>query len=253
MSSLALAARSSLFYCPGVRSTRLDSAQSSCVPPSQQPTYIEASRRLRLPRVSESRRPAVLATSSGSCWPTRTWLCIRPSTPDAIAWFFTTQWTTSPDWLSPSLLRVRRRRVREDTGDQPPVTRCVPLEDRRIQSERFRRDATNPTLHALGADLNESSVRSLLLGGKKDVIGALPAAAHLRCVFAQHCRPGQRDEGVVGIVLKDERDLAGAPDIGRLARATIGDESNRPVVLVGGARQTPHWPRVDAAVLGRSR
>lgn len=35
-------------------------------------------------------------------------------------------------------------------------------------------------------------------------------------------------------MLKDDGDLAGAPDVGRFARPTIGDESNRPVAAALG-------------------
>jgi hypothetical protein len=107
------------------------------------------------------------------------------------------------------------------SGHDSPAAPGVPLEDRRIQSERLRREAANPKLHALGVDLNESGVRSVLLARKIDVIGVLPAPAYLRCAFAQHGRADQCDVGVVGVVLKDDRDLADAPDVGRLARSTV--------------------------------
>src|SRR5215469_13540711 len=138
------------------------------------------------------------------------------------------------------------------TENQSPVARCVSLEDCRMQSERLRRDAANPKLHALGLDLNEGGVRSVLLARKIHIIGGLPAPAYLRRAFAQRSRPDQCNVGVVGVVLKDDRQLASAPDVGRLSRSAIGEEcegSDRPVVLVG----TPHWPRAGAAVLGRGR
>src|SRR5215472_13991911 len=121
-----------------------------------------------------------------------------------------------------------------------------------MQSERLWRDAANPKLHALGLDLNEGGVRSVLLARKIHIIGGLPAPAYLRRAFAQRCRPDQCNVGVVGVVLKDGRHLASAPDFGRLSRSAIGEECeepDRPVVLVG----TPHWPRSGAAVLGRGR
>src|SRR5215469_8348224 len=138
------------------------------------------------------------------------------------------------------------------TGNQSPVAQCVSLEDCRMQSERLWRDAANPKLHALGLDLNEGGVRSVLLARKIHIIGGLPAPVYLRRALAQRSSPDQCNVGVVGVVLKDDRHLASAPDVGRLSRSAIGEEceeSDRPVVLVG----TPHWPRAGAAVLGRGR
>jgi len=121
-----------------------------------------------------------------------------------------------------------------------------------MQSERLWRDAANPKLHALALDLNEGGVRSVLLARKIHIIGGLPAPAYLRRAFALRSRPDQCNVGIVGVVVKDDRHLASAPDVGGLSRSAIGEKcegSDRPVVLVG----TPHWPRPGAAVLSRGR
>ena len=93
-----------------------------------------------------------------------------------------------------------------------------------MQSERLRRDAANPKLHALGLDLNEGGIRSVLLARKIHIIGGPPAVAYLRRAFAQRSRPDQCNVGIVGVMLKDDRHLASAPDVGRLSRSANGEE-----------------------------
>ena len=73
-----------------------------------------------------------------------------------------------------------------------------------MQSERLWRDAANPKLHALGLDLNEGGIRSVLLARKIHIIGGLPAPAYLPRAFAQRSRPDQCNVGVVGVMLKDD-------------------------------------------------
>src|SRR5215469_4932880 len=90
----------------------------------------------------------------------------------------------------------------------------------------------------------------MLVGGKIRIIGTPPAPADLGRLLAQRGWADQRDEGVVG-VLENDCGLAGAPDLRRLARTTIGDEPDRPVVLVEVARQTTHWAHIRGAGPGR--
>src|SRR5258708_12488038 len=124
----------------------------------------------------------------------------------------------------------------------------VRLEFCRMQSLR---DTADPKLHTLDINLDESCVRSVSLARNIGVVGVLPKPADLGSALDQRGRPAdQCDEGIVRVVLKDEYDIAGTTNVGCLARTTVGNESDVPVILVWAGQHTPHWPRVDTAVLG---
>src|SRR5271154_1627563 len=59
----------------------------------------------------------------------------------------------------------------------PPAAAALPLQHRRAQSKRLRRDAANPKLHALDVDLDEDRVGAVGLAREIDVIGVLPSPA----------------------------------------------------------------------------
>src|ERR1700758_4713945 len=107
----------------------------------------------------------------------------------------------------------------------------VPLEYRRTQSKRIRRDPANPKLHALHVDIDENGTCSIL-AGNEGVIGVLPTLADLGLALAQRGLD-QCDESIVGVVLTDDRDPTGATQVGCLARTTVGKEPDRPLVLIG--------------------
>ena len=60
-----------------------------------------------------------------------------------------------------------------------PGTSFTPLKFCRPQSEWLGRDTSDPKLHALDVDLNESCVRPVSRGGKIGVEGVLPKPADL--------------------------------------------------------------------------
>src|SRR5713226_1080497 len=133
------------------------------------------------------------------------------------------------------------------SGSQMPGATGVPLEHGRAQSERLLRDATNPEIHALDVNLNENCARSLRLSGKIGGVGVLPEPTDLGSVLDQYGLAAQHNESIVLVLLEDESDLAHAPNLGCLARAAAGNETDGPVVLVGVGQHTSHWPRVGAA------
>ena len=95
--------------------------------------------------------------------------------------------------------------------------------------------------------VEEGRVRPVGLRRKVRVVAFLPAAADLELVLLQGSPAGQGDEGLVGILLEDQRGHAGSPDVGGLVRPAVGDEPKRPVVVPGLGRQPAH--RAKALVL----
>src|SRR5271169_3868160 len=136
-------------------------------------------------------------------------------------------------------------------SSQSPAAPGIALEYRRTHSVRLRRDPANPKLHAFNVDLDEDGVRAVLFVGEVGAIGVFPTLADLGLALAQSGLADQRDEGVVGIVLKDDRDPAGAAHLGHLARTSVGDEPDRPLVLAGIVHEPTHWPHIGEAVLRR--
>src|SRR5580658_7950780 len=119
---------------------------------------------------------------------------------------------------------------------------------------RSLRDTADPKLHTLDINLDESCVRSVGLAWNKRVVGVLPKPADLGSALDQHARPAhQCDEGMVRLALKDDDDIAGTTDFGCLARTTVSNESDVPVILVWARRQRTHWSRADTAGLGFGR
>src|SRR5450755_3814080 len=89
------------------------------------------------------------------------------------------------------------------------ITRCqtpdavrAPFERCRMQTERLRREAANPELHAVDVNLNKSCVRPVPLAGKICAVGLVPKLAHLRSVLDQYGLTDQGNERIVS-VLKD--------------------------------------------------
>jgi hypothetical protein len=115
---------------------------------------------------------------------------------------------------------------------------------------RIRRDPANPKLHALHVDIDENGTCSIL-AGNEGVIGVLPTLADLGLALAQRGLADQCDESIVGVVLTDDRDPTGATQVGCLARTTVGNEPDRPLVLIGVVQQSPHRPQIGEAILCR--
>src|SRR5580693_3523862 len=92
-------------------------------------------------------------------------------------------------------------------ADQTPAL-GVALKHRRAQAERLRRDAADPEFHALDFDLDKNRIRAIRFAGKVDVISRLPTVACFGCVLVQLGSADQGDEGEVGVVLKEDRNLA---------------------------------------------
>src|ERR1700747_2529831 len=138
------------------------------------------------------------------------------------------------------------------SGTQTPVACGIPLEHGRTQSEWLGRNTADPKPHAFDGDLNEGCVRSVRVTAEIDLVGFLPKPADLGRIVKHRGPADQHDERIFRVLLKDELDVAGTPDVGRLARPTIGNESDRPAVLGGVGQDTPHWSRVSAAGLAFS-
>src|SRR5271165_5639601 len=103
---------------------------------------------------------------------------------------------------------ARRPYGRGSAGLEAPAARGVPLDHRRAQAERFGRHAADPKLYAGDVDCDEYGARSIRPGRKKGIISGRPAPADLGLALGKAGFPGERDKGVVGIVLEDDGGVA---------------------------------------------
>src|SRR5271165_226769 len=98
---------------------------------------------------------------------------------------------------------------------QHPVASALPLDRGRFQSERLRRGASDPKIELLGVDREKHGARLVRLGRKERIVGGLPSPANLGFALFETRSARHGDEGILGLALKDEHDLAGAANVRR--------------------------------------